>query len=35
MITLQIPDVNKQASHKSMTLVCDCVNFKIANTVGT
>mgnify|MGYP006944941790 FL=1 len=35
MITLQNPDLNKQVSHKSMTFVCDCANFKIENTVGT
>jgi len=35
MITLQNPDLNKQVSHKCMTFVCDCENFKIENTVHT
>ena len=35
MITLQNPDLNKQVSHKSMTFVCDCANYKIENAVGT
>ena len=35
MITLQDPDLNKQVSHKSMTFVCDCANYKIENAVGT
>ena len=35
MITLKNPDLNKQVSHKSMTFLCDCPNYKIENSVGT
>ena len=35
LITLLNPDLNKQVFHKSMSLVCECGNYKIENAVGT
>ena len=32
MITLQTPSLNKQQKHRSMSLVCECVKSKLADS---